>query len=89
MPQHIKMSKQRTPTIIVREMDRRSWNVRGRKGHRGHLVQSFHFADEGGGGQRLREFLQGSMRSYKVAVPRTLCRPPDFSLLFSWPHHAA
>ena len=83
------MSKQRTPMVIVREMDHRSQNVRGRKGLGGHSVQSLHFVNEEREGQRHWGLLQGSMHSYKVPVSRIQFRPPDFSPLFFFLHHTA
>lgn len=83
------MSKQRIPMVIVLGMSHRSQNVRGRKGLGGHSVQSLHFINEGREGQRHWGLLQGSMHSYKVAVPRIQFRPPDFSALFFSLHHAA
>ena len=83
------MSKQRTPMVTVPGMDHRSQNVRRRKGLGRHSVQSLHFVNEEREGQRRWGLLQGSMHSYKVPVPRTQFRPPDFSLLFFLLHHAA
>lgn len=67
----LKCQKKRTPAVIVQGMDHRSQNVKGMKDLGGHSVQSLHFVNEGRGGQRCWRFLQGSMHSYKVAVPRT------------------
>ena len=69
VPWHIKMSKQRTPMVIVQGVDHRSQNVRGRKGLGGHSVQSLHFVNEERAGQRRWGLLQGSIHSYKVPVP--------------------
>ena len=75
--------------VIVQGMDHRSQNVRGRKGLGGRSVQSLHIVNEERKGQRRWGFLQGSILSYKVPVPRIQFRPPDFSPLFFLLHHTA